>query len=129
MKSRFTYKLLFSTSSPDDVVKMGEIGKDAALTFVKTFPFKKELHRREQDPTLVVPTITFHDNAAHRYLSIASDTPGRYSVWKPDAEARVDGVKSMLKILACVSLFFDGKDGELNEYIAHLSRDRTRPGL
>jgi hypothetical protein len=126
---RFTFKLLFATSSPEEVVKMGEIDKDGALHFVKTFPFKRELRKREQDPALVVPTITFHDNAAHRYLHIACETPGRYSVWKPDAESRVDGLKSLLKVLACLSLFFDGKDRELNEYIAHLSGDRTRPGL
>jgi len=129
MKSRFTCKLLVSASRPEDVVKMGAIEKSAALSFVKSFPFKRELAKREQDPSLLAPTITFHDNAAHRYLSIRCETPGRYSVWKPDAEAGADGVKSMLKILACISLFFDGKDGELNEYIAHLSRDRTRPGL
>jgi hypothetical protein len=126
---RFTFKLLCSTASSEEVVKMGEIDKEGALHFVKAFPFKRELRKREQDPTLVVPTLTFHDNAAHRYLHVSSDTPGRYTVWKPDAEVRADGVRSMLKVLACLSLFFDGKDRELNEFIAHLSGDRTRPGL
>lgn len=127
--SRFTCKLLCGTASPDDVVKMGSIEKQAALSFVESFPFRKELARRQTDPSLVVPTITFHDNAAHRYLSISSDAPDRYCVYKPNAETRADGLKSMLKVLACISLFFEGKDGELNDYIEHLSGDHARPGL
>lgn len=126
--SRFTCKLLCATSAPDEVVKLGAIEKPAALSFVKSFPFRKELARRQEDPSLAVPTITFHDNAAHRYLSISSDAPGRYCVYKPNAEARADGLNSMLKVLACISLFFDGKDRELNEYIEHLSGDHARPG-
>ena len=125
--SRFTCKLLLAVASPDEVVKMGEINKAAALSFVKSFPFRRELARRKQDPSLTAPTITFHDNAAHRYLSIRGDSPGHFAVWKTNAEARADGVKSMLKVLACISLFFDGKDKELNDYLRHLSTEGARP--
>ncbi len=121
--SRFTYKILFDTSSPDDVVKMGAIEKSAALSFVKTFPFKRELAKRERDPSLVAPTIIFHDSMTRRYLAVRSEAPGRYAVWQPDAEARADGVQSMLKVLACVTLFFDGKARELNHYIRNLAAE------
>ena len=125
--SRFTCKLLCNTASPDDGVKMGSIEKGAALSFVKSFPFKKELARRKQDPSLVVPTITFHDGVSNRSLSLSSDAPGRFAVWKPGTRLRADGVKSMLKVLACVSLFFDGKEKELNAYLRHLVEEGARP--
>jgi hypothetical protein len=75
----------------------------------------------------VAPTITFHDNAAHRYLSIVSDTPGHYSIRRTNPGAGADGIRSMLQLLACISLFFDGNDKELSAYIEHLARESGRP--
>jgi hypothetical protein len=122
----FTYNILLATASPDDVVEKGEIKKEGALSILKSFPFQEELAKREQNPDLMAPTLTFHNNSTGQDLAIWSEASDDYTVWKPDAMANADGVKKEQALLTCVSLFFDEKDEELNEFVETLTDESTQ---
>ena len=114
--NKFTCNILLATSSPDDVIEKGEIEKEDALSALKSFPFREELAKREQNPDLMVPTLTFHNCDTGQYLALWSESPGCYTVWKPDSMALAVGVRGEQDLHECVTLFFDVEDKELNEY-------------
>jgi len=121
--SKFTYNVPLSTSSPDDVVEMGEIEKEAALSVVGSFPFQEGLAKRAKNPSLMAPTLTFSNNTTGQDLAIWSEIQGQYTIWKPDAMACAECVETMQHLLACVALFFDEQDEELNALLEQLSSD------
>lgn len=122
MAAPFTHTILRACSSPDDEEDMGAIDESAALELISTFPFADELAKRDKNPELTVPTLTFTRSADSCYLVVWSETPGRFVLFCPTDQWLVEGATDMQDVLKCASLYFAGDDESLASQFSALVR-------
>ena len=122
MAASFTYTILRACLTPDDEEVMGAIVESAALELVSSFPFVDELAKRDENPDLTVPTLTFIRSADQCYFVIWSELVGQFVLYCPTHEWLVEGVTDIRDAHECLRTFFASDDKNLASSFAGLVR-------
>ncbi len=103
----FTHSVLYAVSSPDEAEERGPISQEAAVALFHSFPFEAELQKRESDPDLTVPSLTFTAIGTESSLTVWSADPGTFRIWVPETFGMVDGITDPDDVTDCIELFFE----------------------
>lgn len=117
---KITYDILDAVESPDEIRDMGRIETKEAVSVFCDYPFGKQLALRAENPDLMAPTITYHDESDDLDLAIWSESAGRFTIWFPSAALEVDGYIGFMEIARCIEAFCDGRHSDLERYLMEL---------
>ena len=122
MVASFTHTILRACPTPDDEEDMGAIDESAALELVSTFAFADELAKRDANPDLTLPTLTFVRSSDECYLVVWSETVGQFVMYCPSYEWLFEGATDIQDALECLRLFFAGDENNLASLFAAIVR-------
>lgn len=99
------YNVLYSVDSPDNVIERGRILQNDAEKIFLSFPFESEIIKRNKNPELMAPTITFHDEEKNYDLAVWTEDAINYELWFPQEMISITNMPKM-DVIKYITHFF-----------------------